>query len=52
MRPWIVADDIRRDRLPKQAFEPVLGELAWSLASDPVAKDVASLEICHRFVNL
>jgi hypothetical protein len=41
----IVADDIRRDRLPKQAFEPVLSELAWSLATDPVAKDVASPEI-------
>lgn len=46
-----VAEDIRRDRLPKRALEPVQAELAWSLGKDPVAKDLVSAEI-SSFENL
>jgi hypothetical protein len=39
--------DIYRDRIPRQAFDPVRSELEWSLSKDPVVLRVASGEIAH-----
>lgn len=47
----IVANDVRQNRIPAQALEPVQAELGWSLMKDPMAKDVAGAEI-DSFVGL
>lgn len=34
----LVLEDVSRSRLPRQALEPVISELLWSLGEDPAAK--------------
>ncbi len=40
-----VAEDVRREKLPRKAFEPAQNELAWSLRKDPIVTDTAGAEV-------
>ncbi|TWB70803.1 hypothetical protein FBZ87_107187 [Nitrospirillum amazonense] len=40
-----VVEDVRLNRVPRPALEPIWGELVWSLTDDPIAESLAGSHI-------
>lgn len=46
-----LADDVRRQRIPKAALEPVIEEIEWSFGKDSTTKSLAANEI-ESFIRI